>query len=78
MQPHATRQDFEIALSGLEYPVSVDALVRHARDHGGVDTEVEAVVAQLPDRPYESAEDLTAALRAVYLQQGVPEESVPL
>ncbi|MFN8584469.1 MAG: DUF2795 domain-containing protein [Dehalococcoidia bacterium] len=69
MQPRATREDFERALAGLEYPVSKAAVVRKAQDHGGIDTEADAILAQLPDRSFDSFPDLVEAIRATYRAQ---------
>ncbi|MGE0227600.1 MAG: DUF2795 domain-containing protein [Dehalococcoidia bacterium] len=70
MQPRATREDYERALAGLEYPVSRAAVVRNARDHGGLDTEVAAFLEQLPDRAFDSFSDLVQAIRTLYDPRG--------
>ncbi|MGE0135527.1 MAG: DUF2795 domain-containing protein [Dehalococcoidia bacterium] len=70
MQSRATREDYDRALAGLEYPVSKAAVVRNARDHGGLDTEVAALLDQLPDHTFDSLSDLVAAIRALYDQRG--------
>jgi hypothetical protein len=77
-QPRAERQDFDVALGGLEYPVSRAGVINHARDHGGVDAEAIAVVEQLPDREYASADDLREALLAVYAAHELPPSAAPL
>jgi hypothetical protein len=77
-QPHAERQDFQVAIGGLEYPVSKDGILNHARDHGGLDSEVIAVLVQLTDREYEDQTDLEQALRTVYSEQDVPPDAMPI
>jgi hypothetical protein len=76
--PHAERQDFQVAIGGLAYPVSKDGILNHARDHGGLDTEVIAILDQLADRDYASPEDLEQALRLIYSEQDVPPEAMPI
>ena len=77
-QPRAERQDFEVALGGLVYPVSRDGVINHARDHGGVDTEAIAMVEQLPEGEYSSPEELAEALRAIYAAHDLPPTAAPL
>ena len=77
-QPRAERLDFAVALGGLVYPVSRAGVINHARDHGGVDAEAIAIVEQLPDREYASADDLREALLAVYAAHDVPPGGAPL
>ena len=77
-QPRAEHQDFEVALGGLAYPVSKDAVLNHARDHGGVDAEAIGIIEQVPEREYASREDLDRALRAVYQERDVPPAATPL
>jgi hypothetical protein len=77
-QPHAERQDYDVALGGLRYPVSKDGILNHARDHGGLDTEVIAMLTQLPEREYNSHQDVTAALRLLYAAREVPPPAAPL
>ena len=77
-QPRAERQDFEVALGGLVYPVSRDGVINHARDHGGVDSEAIAIVEQLPDGEYASREELEAALRVIYDAYDLPPSAAPI
>ncbi len=76
--PHAEPGELREAISGLSYPVSKDEALRFARDHGGLDHEVADTIAQIPDRSYETQGDLVAALRAVYLLEGVPPDGIPI
>jgi len=54
------------AMEGLDYPTSRSAIVRRAADTGGLDNEVLHVLEQLPDRSYESHEDILAEVREIY------------
>jgi hypothetical protein len=78
LEPRATRQDYELAFNRLEFPLSKDAILIHAADHGGLDSEVNAMLAQLPDERYDSLDELHEALRAVYAAQGVAPEAIPV
>ena len=76
--PNASKRDFETAFAGLDFPTSKSAIVNRARDNGGIDREVHAVLMKLADRSYSSLEDLQEAVRVIYLADGVSPESVPL
>ena len=76
--PHATKRDYEIAFTGLDFPTSKAAIINRARDHGGVDREVYAILSQLPDRPLASMEELREAVRAIYVTDGASPDSLPL
>jgi hypothetical protein len=78
MEPRATRQDYELAFNRLEFPLSKDAILIHARDHGGLDTEVQEMIEQLPDERYDSLDELHERLRAVYAAYGVAPEAIPV
>ena len=79
MQPHATRADYERALEDLHFPAAKAAILRHAEDHGGVDAEVQMMLADLPDGvSYESAADLLDAIRDLYARSGVPASAIPV
>lgn len=78
MQPRATREDYERALAGLHYPVSKPAVVRKARDHGGIDTEVAETLERLPDVTFDSFTDLIEAIRALYLDAPDDGEDEPV
>ena len=66
MQPRATLEDYERALAGLQYPVSKPAVIRKARDHGGIDTEVTRTLERLPDLSFGSFTELLEAIRTLY------------
>ena len=76
--PHATKRDYEVALAGLDFPVSKAAVINRARDNGGIDREVYAILSQLPDKSHESMEDLQQAVRALYIAGGAAPDSLPL
>ncbi len=76
--PNATKRDYEIAFAGLDFPTSKSAVVNRARDNGGLDREVYAILSQLPDRSFGSVEELQQAVRAIYVADGAPPDSLPL
>lgn len=78
MNPHATKKDFRDAFAGLIFPTSRSAIINRAVDQGGVDREVKRIVGELPNRTYNSLDDLHRAVRAIYLAFGAPPEKVPV
>ena len=52
-------QTVEIALSGVGYPASRDALARHARE--SAEEEIAEIVEDLPDRDHADAADVACA-----------------
>ena len=78
MRPHASKADYRDAFAGLVFPTSKSAIVTRARDNGGLDHEVKVIVEQLPQRRYNSLEELEAAVRWVYLARGVQPEALPI
>ena len=78
LTPHASKQDFEASFAGFHYPISKAAVVLRGRDKGGIDREVARVLARIPDRRYNTVDELKEAVRAVYRSMGVPSESLPL
>ncbi len=48
-------------LSGIDYPVSKEDLVNHARDKGADENIIEALE-KLPEQTYESANDVSQAI----------------
>jgi hypothetical protein len=63
---NADRGEYERGLDGLEYPASLDAIVRTARDKGGLDGEVIHVLERLPARTYESEAEVLAEVEQAY------------
>lgn len=78
MQPRATRDDYDRAFSGIDFPTSKAGALRTARDHGGIDTEVAAMAEQVEDRSFDSYDDLLKAIHDVYAAQGVAEAAIPV
>ncbi len=76
--PHATKQDYEIAFAGLDFPTSRSAIINRARDNGGIDSEVYAILYQLPDRSFNSIEELQREVAAIYVAEGSPPDSLPV
>lgn len=70
MARNADPDEYMKALHGMDWPASRAGIVRKAQDTGGIDTEVIHVLALVPDRTYETPDDLTAAVEAVYEQEG--------
>jgi hypothetical protein len=62
--------EFREALEGIDFPISKDAIVRLARDKGGIDREVPHVLAQIRDKTYESMSDVEAEIERVYGSAG--------
>lgn len=63
---NADPQEYLRALEGLEFPASQPAIVRRARDTGGLDTEVMYVLERMPERTYASLEDIGEEIERVY------------
>ena len=78
MRPHATKDDYERALAGIEFPASSDAIIRQARDRGGIDSEVIAMFERLPDISFSSIDEMVAAIRGIYAAAGVAAADTPL
>ena len=70
-EPAAQKDDWERALEGLVFPASHLYIIRSARDHGGLDTEVIHVLQRLPEQDYDTREELLESVRAVYAADGV-------
>ena len=75
--PNATKRDYEVAFAGLDFPVSKAAVINRARDNGGLDREVYAILSQLPTGSHDSIEDLKQAVRAIYIADGAAPDSLP-
>jgi hypothetical protein len=76
--PHATKQDYEAALSGAHFPISKSALVSLGRDKGGVDREVNLILQRIADRAYHTLDDVKEQVRAVYRGMGVGDSDLPI
>jgi hypothetical protein len=70
---NASPDEFVEALQGLDYPVSKPPILRKAMDKGGIDSEVQHVLRQIADKPYESMADILEEVERVYeLGGGLP------
>ena len=78
VRPLASSEDYRRAFSGLRFPTSRDAVMRAARDRGGVDREVGSILSQLPRRRFRDAAELAASVRAVYVAFGVAAAELPI
>ncbi|HET6614928.1 MAG TPA: DUF2795 domain-containing protein [Dehalococcoidia bacterium] len=65
------------ALEGPDFPASSAAIQQKAKDKGGIDAEVNYVLAHLPDRTYDSMEDLAHEVDLVYATVGPLEGDGP-
>jgi len=78
VQPRSEPQDWERVLERIEFPISLPALIRYARDVGGVDLEVHEVLSNLTRDSYDSREQLVDEIRGLYLADGVAADKLPL
>jgi hypothetical protein len=78
VQSRAEPQDWERVLERLEFPISLPALIRHARDVGGVDLEVHEMLSRLTRDSYDSREQLVDEIRGLYLGGGIAPDKLPL
>jgi hypothetical protein len=76
--PAAEPADYERAFEGLDFPVAKTAVLRHAHDHGGIDTEVIDTLGRLRQDEYETLDELRADLRALYIEAGYDETKLPV
>lgn len=63
---NAEVEEFIKGMAGLDFPTSRSAIVKKVHDKGGLDTEVLHVINQLPDRTYESAQDVGDEIWRIY------------
>ena len=78
VRPHARKQDYQRAFAGFHFPISRDAVIRGARDKGGVDREVAAIIGRLASSRFRSLDELHQGVREVYLSLGVDGEQLPI
>lgn len=74
---NASRADYLHAVKGVDFPAPKDRLVRAAKDTGGLDTEVLHIFENLPERTYDSSDDLRAEIERVYRDVGGLEGAGP-
>lgn len=77
-KPHAGKADYDLAFKGFHFPISRSAILTMGRDKGGVDREVAIVLNQIPDKRYNSLDEIKEAVRAVYRARGVAQEDLPI
>jgi hypothetical protein len=77
-EPAAQRGEYDRALEGVEFPASKFEILERARDKGGLDQEVIAMLERLPQDDYETLEGLTAAVREMYIEDGYDASALPL
>lgn len=78
LKPHATKADYETAFKGFHYPISKPAILNMGRDKGGVDREVAVILSQIPEKRYNSVDEVKEAVRNVYRARGVPDDDLPI
>ena len=78
MVVHAGKADYRNAFAGLEFPASKIEVVRRSRMKGGIDREVFAVLASIPDRSYHGMTELEEAVRSVYVARGESAGELPV
>ena len=76
--PAAQPDDWERALRGVDFPAAKVAVIRNVREIGGIDHEVLTMLDRLPQNEYETLEDMLADVRALYVADGVPQNSLPV
>ena len=64
------RSDYERALAGVDFPASKFAILERSRDKGGIDREAIEMLERLPKEEYETLDELIAAVRALYVDDG--------
>jgi hypothetical protein len=77
-EPAAQRGEYDRALEGVEFPASKFELLERARDKGGLDHEVIAMLERLPKDEYEALDALTAAIREMYIADGYDASALPI
>jgi hypothetical protein len=77
-EPAAQRGEYDRALDGVDFPASKFEILERARDKGGLDNEVIAMLESLPADEYETLEALTAAIREMYIADGYDASELPL
>ncbi|HEV8574632.1 MAG TPA: hypothetical protein VGR43_07980 [Dehalococcoidia bacterium] len=76
--PSAEPQDWERALAGLHFPLSIEELRKRLREVGGLDSEVHAMIGRLERDAYDSIDQLVNEIRSFYQADGVPADKLPL
>jgi hypothetical protein len=77
-EPAAQRGEYDRALEGVAFPTSKFEILERARDKGGLDHEVIEMIERLPQDEYNTLDQLTAAVRALYIADGYDASALPL
>ncbi len=78
LKPHAGEADYELAFKGFHYPISRAGILNMGRDKGGVDREVAIILREIPDKRYNSEDEVREAVRNVYRGRGVADANLPI
>jgi hypothetical protein len=76
--PSAEYGKYDRALEGVDFPASKFAILERARGKGGLDSEVIEMLQRLPKDEYESLNELAAAVREMYIEDGYDATALPL
>src|ERR1700674_5687004 len=74
----AQRGEYDRALEGVDFPASKFEILERARDKGGLDHEVIAMLERLPADEYATIAALTVAVREMYIADGPDASALPL
>lgn len=77
-EPAAQRGEYDRALEGVAFPASKFEILERARDKGGLDREVIEMLQRPSLDEYETLDELTAAVRALYIEDGYDASALPL
>ena len=77
-EPAAQHGEYDRALEGVEFPASKFEILERARDKGGLDHEVIAMLERLPRDEYETLDELTGAVREMYIADGYDASALPV
>ncbi|MDP9180147.1 MAG: DUF2795 domain-containing protein [Chloroflexota bacterium] len=77
-EPAAQRGEYDRALEGVDFPASKFEILERARDKGGLDHEVMAMLERLPKDEYETLEALAEGIREMYIADGYDSSALPL
>jgi hypothetical protein len=77
MGHNASTADFNRALAGIDFPASHDGILHAASDKGGIDNEVLFILEHIPERTYESRQEVDRAIEEAYALTGGFEGGTP-
>jgi len=76
--PAAQPDDWERALRGVDFPGAKVAIIREVHENGGIDREVIAMLNRLPKDGYDTLDEMLADVRALYIEDGVAPNALPV